>query len=333
MKSYAEMVQKFSTVIPFRDTPIEREFAKTSIPSAIRLNPDELVIGVDEPADESFLDYIRDLCNKESYANFKIVRVEHSDQWSFQLANVIWHCYNACKNDKILATDIDNVLRNTVLKGYDLIGSNNNGVVSFTKKTLIRNVSDLIRYVFYRLSVRRRSDVFSGIYWVYKPYYFEDVDIEQFKSIRNGIDAYMRDQITEMGRHCIVTLKEIGVESLDYQNEDYPWRQFQKGIWFYANYEKHGKLEIEREQDRPFIYKYVHKILDNHPGLYIRLISYMHQHPYFKKGYFWAKKNPTHESVLVAGKTSRSGWGYLGSKYIKDIYYWERHGRHGTGFG
>ena len=43
-------MKQFSIVIPFRDTPCERKFAETSIPAAIKLNPSEIVIGVDAPA-------------------------------------------------------------------------------------------------------------------------------------------------------------------------------------------------------------------------------------------------------------------------------------------
>ena len=39
----------YTTVILFRDTPAERKFALRSIPAAIALKPDELIIGVDAP--------------------------------------------------------------------------------------------------------------------------------------------------------------------------------------------------------------------------------------------------------------------------------------------
>ena len=35
----------FSIVVPFRDTPREREFARVSLPSAAALEPDEIVVG------------------------------------------------------------------------------------------------------------------------------------------------------------------------------------------------------------------------------------------------------------------------------------------------
>ena len=37
----------FTIVVAFRDTPRERAFAEKSIPSAIALGPDELVVGID----------------------------------------------------------------------------------------------------------------------------------------------------------------------------------------------------------------------------------------------------------------------------------------------
>ena len=140
-------MRKFSIVMAFRDTPRECKFAAKSIPSAIRMDPDELIIGVDAPADESFLAHIDSLCGELSFKNYKIVKVEHSDEWNSHLAHIIWECYNACKNDKIFAFDVDSVIRPTILKGYDMVGRDKNAVVSFTKKLLIKRPSHMIRYM------------------------------------------------------------------------------------------------------------------------------------------------------------------------------------------
>ena len=40
-----QQTMNFSIVVPFRDTPSEREFAKKSIPSAVRLKPNEIIVG------------------------------------------------------------------------------------------------------------------------------------------------------------------------------------------------------------------------------------------------------------------------------------------------
>ena len=43
----------FSIVVPLRDTPKERNFARKSLSSAVKLKPSEIVIGMDKPVAES----------------------------------------------------------------------------------------------------------------------------------------------------------------------------------------------------------------------------------------------------------------------------------------
>ena len=320
----------FSVVVPFRDTPKEREFAKKSIPSMVRLKPSEIIIGMDKPVTKSTIKYVKDMFEDLSFSTYRILEVPRSGKWNFQLANVIWHCYKACKNDKILASDVDNVLRSTVLDGYDLIGVGKIGIVSFTKKLLIKNISDRIRYFSYRLAIRRRSNVFTGIYWVYRPYYFEDIDIEEFKTIYNGIDTHMFDRMTKLGRHNIVTLKDIGIDALDYQNEDYPWRQFQDGIWLYAHPEGIGTCEKKslygRIRDRSI--KSLNKIMPF--SIILRTVCY--QHPWMLRGWMWARSHKHDEIVRIAKDTSESEWGYAGSQHVRGMRDWQQEGMTGTGF-
>ena len=111
-------MKQFSIVMPFRDMPRERKFAETSIPAAIKLNPSEIVIGVDAPTVESFLDHIHNICKQESFDRIKIMEVHRSNKWNFQLVNVMWRCYNACSYGIILAFDVDTTLLPTILRGY-----------------------------------------------------------------------------------------------------------------------------------------------------------------------------------------------------------------------
>ena len=325
------MTRKFSIVMAFRDTPRERKFAQRSIPSAIALRPDEFLIGVDAPTDESFLRIIHDLCSRHSFTNYRILEVERSPEWRFQLANTIWHCYKACRNEKVLAFDVDSVLRPAVLQGYDLVGEGR-AVVSFTKRLLIRSLTDLIRYGSYRLRVRRDSNVFSGVYWIYRPHYFADVDLDGMRSIQNGIDVYMVKRIVEIGRHEVVTLKEIGVSCMDMQNEDYPWRQFQSGIWYYANKERMREVRTKPTATTGILYRFIKFVVHSHPAVLMLVKSAMYWHPWFALGWLWARNHPDHKSVKKAREVTLYEWGTLGSKYVREIRDWSRYGRTGTGF-
>ena len=321
----------FSIVVPFRDTPNEREFARKSIPSAVGLNPSEIIIGVDEPVAESTLKYLDEIFERLSFRDYKVLQVSRSGEWNFQLANVIWHCYKACKNDKVLAFDIDSILRPSVLRGYDMIGKNGNAVVSFTKKLLIENISDMIRYAFYRCRIRIRSYVFSGIYWIWRPHYFEDIDINKFQEIQNGIDTYMVKCIEDKGKHNVVTLKDIGVDCLDIQNEDTPWRQFQGGIWLYTHPEAIGAYQQKSlfTGIRGNIIRSLNRVM---PFTALTRTIY-YQHPWMLRGWWWAKSHRDHEVVQMAREISLLEWELTGAKRVKGIYDWQSQGKAGTGFG
>ena len=322
----------FSVVVPFRDTPQERIFAKKSLPSAARLKPDEIIVGMDKPVAESTLKYIDDIFAKSSYKDYKVIQIPRSDEWNFQLANVIWHCYKACRNDKILAFDIDTILRRNVLNGYDMVGEDGNAVVSFTKKLLIENISDMIRYVFYRYRVRTSSYVFAGTYWIWRPYYFDDVDLCRFKEIQNGIDTYMNNCVIDRGRHKIVTLKEIGSDSLDIQNEDMPWRQFQEGVWLFAHpetiraYRKESLRKKKKQTSTSLIA--LNKVIP----LTVLAKTFCYQHPWTLRGWKWAKAHRSHDMVEMAGTMPFQEWTLAGAEHVKDVYNWQHHGKTGTGF-
>ena len=321
----------FSIVVPFRDTPSEREFAKKSIPSAVRLKPNEIVVGMDAPVSEPTLKFVNEIFRGVLFSDYRILQVPRSNQWNFQLANVIWHCYKACKNDKILVFDIDSILRPGVLKGYNMVGENGNAVVSFTKKLLIENVSDMMRYTFYRYRVLTRSYVFAGIYWIWRPYYFEDVNLEEFQGIQNGIDSYMNRCILGKGHYNMVTLKDIGVDCLDIQNDDIPWRQFQDGIWLYAHPEIIGAYRKEslRDTSRHRLLKALNRVMPF--TVLARTVCY--QHPWLLRGWRWAKSHKDHDAVRMASELSINEWTFTGAKNVKEIYDWQRQGKTGTGFG
>ena len=321
----------FSIVIAFRDTPRERDFARKSIPSAVSLKPSEIIVGMDKPVAKSTIEYVEGIFEELSFRDYTILQVPRSAEWNFQLANVIWHCYKTCKNNKVLAFDIDSVLRPDVLKGYNMIGENGNAVVSFTKKLLIENISDRIRYTSYRYRVRTRSNVFSGIYWIWLPYYLEDIDIEEFQEIQNGIDTYMIKCIGDRGKHNVVMLKDIGVDCLDIQNEDIPWRQFQDGIWLFAHPEVNGAYHQKTlfNSIRGNIIRKLNRVMPF--TALARTICY--QHPWMLRGWWWAKSHRDHEIVQMASEQSLLEWGLTGAKHVKGIYDWQQQGRAGTGFG
>ena len=313
--------KKFSIILCFRDTPRERKLAQRSIPSAIRLGPAELVVGIDEPARDGFPEYITGICEKNGFGNVRIVRVPNTDDWNFQLAHTLWECYCACTYDKVLGFGVDEELRGDVMLGYDIVGRDGVAVVSFTKKLLIRTPGDCIRYAMCRIMIKSTDCVFSGTYWIYRPYYFANVKREEVQRLSNGVDVYMYSCITKQKTHKIVMRKEIGVSCMNYQNEDYPWRQFAAGMWFYANRGVSGAAVPERfKKHNAGIMTRIVRYIMKFPFLFVMIKAVAYQRPGMISGWRWAAKHRDSEAVTEAAGMSYDEWGMYGcSKHVRKI--------------
>lgn len=321
-------MKKFSIILPFRDTSLERKFAEKSLPSAIALNPDEMVIGVDAPADPSFIDLILNLC--QPFKDVNIVQVPRSDEWNFQLANVLWSCFGECRNDVVFVSFIDIIFKPVLLQGLEYIGQNNTLGVSFPVRPLTRNLSEWIRYLSERWTIRKREYVWDGTSWLYLPYVFEDVDKKGMQEIFNGVDTYMETCIINASRHKIITLPQSGAQSMNLANTDYPWRQFEWGVWKYANLAVDKKKRLQRNGGK--LSRLLTLIINKFPILPVLKLSFTRQHQWRLRGWMWARKNPTTIAVTKARGVPYEVYSREGSKYIRDIHDWEKYGITGTGF-
>ena len=311
----------FSITMCFRDTPRERRFALRSIPSVIRLDPTEFVIGIDEPVRDDFPGYITGICEKNGFDRLRLVRVPDTPDWNFKMAHTLWECYRACRYDKILGFSVDEELEGDVMLGYDEVGADDTAVVSFTKRLLTRTPGDYMRNVLHRLRIRNRDYVFSGIYWIYRPYYLANVKKEGLQSIANGVDTYMISSIWKQKTHRIVTRKEIGVSCMDYQNEDYPWRQFAYGLWLYAN--RNTPMAggaVPKGLNSDPVTRAAINAANRFPFLPALFRAMAYQYPALISGWRWASKHGGSEAVAAATGMSYYDWFmYEYAKHVKDI--------------
>lgn len=345
--SESALNNNWTCVLAVRDTDEEFNFLLKSLPSAFKLNPTEIIIGLDKingMVSERLIRRIEELQQKYGYRNLKILTIEKTTDWKFQLAKIMWNAYGIAQFDRILSFDVDSILSSNVLKGLDQIGQDNVAVLSFTKRLKLSNPSELIRYIFYRIRVRTSDYVFSGVYWIWRPYFFDIVQEEKYKQIRNGIDTFLTEECISQGKYRIITRKEIGVKALTLQNEDLPWRQYQLGVWLGANErswkelrrkqreERYKVMNLEqKERMKGTITKVIHYKLwdfDNHVIVFILIRGFAYQHPYLVKGYKWAKNNSKHDIVKKAQTMTRWEWEYLGSELFSQMNWKKK----GTGF-
>ena len=314
--------EKFSIIVPFRGTEKEKAFALKSIPSMIRLKPNEIVIGMDKPVAESTLKFLRNLFVRWEFEDYRIVEVSQSNDWNFHAAHVVWECYKACRYDRVLETNIDVVLRPAMLSGLSLVGRHGISSVGYKRLPLFTSMQDRVRYALGLMLDRNLK--FYGLSCVWRPCYFAAINLSKFKGIRNGWDTFTYECMIAKG-YRIVMNKEAGGQSLDVENPHLPWRQFAVGVWLYAHPENIGQTRNKT------IRRLLHATNRWLPlSVYARTLRY--QKPYMITGYKWAKAHPEHNTVRTAAQLSYPEWVYTGSEHIKDLMDWASIGKTGTGF-
>jgi hypothetical protein len=228
-------------------------------------------------------------------------------EWGMPLAKIVWEVYALASNNDIYHYDIDHTVRKTILKGQQQL-NDDVLLVSFTKKLYVDGLPALIRLFFYRLRTRTNPSVFSGNYWINKKVFFDLVHEDEYKTIRNGIDTFIIEKV-QNSKYKMIMNKEIGVNAMSMQNEDYDWRQFLDGIWFYANHQniKEGKIKTGVIRTGLFM---------KHPKFSVYVKSFCYQRFGILRGYKWAERNPQSEQVNRARDVDYAGWSYFGNKFL-----------------
>jgi hypothetical protein len=291
-------------MVALRDSDEEHRYMLGCLSSVFALGPSELILALDVPSSKRIVRRAKELAKRHGFHGLRIIAVPMSSEWNMQFAKVVYETYSQASSDHILCFDIDTVLADSVLLGLEDIGRGQVACISFTKNLLRRNFSDAIRNFFYRRHVKRAKMAFAGLYWIYRPYYYELVKEREFKKIYNGIDTFLVQKILSQEKYRLVTRKEAGCNCLTYQSNDYPWRQFQDGYL----YSGHG-MQAYRAL----------------------LHTFVSQHPYFWKGYRYNRKNRPSEMDHRASTMSldewtldgslnvpKMDWNYKGTGFVKD---------------
>lgn len=257
-----------------RGTQRERKFMYQSIPSLLKINPTEIIFGLDEGIDNELKQKISDICKAGNFDNYRIIETPKDDSWNFQLANNVWNCIHQAKYDKIYFCDVDTLIQKNVLIAYDLLGENNLAVCSFTTQLRTKTWNEKRANFFYRLRVLVSSpneEIFSGCYWTYRPYYLQNIKEKDYKKITNGIDSFMYKTIKNNKIHNIMTRKEVGTHQLDQANGDYEWRQFAEGMWWYAN---RNLMYYERKRKRSGLWKKMHNEIKKISKFFSKILEF-----------------------------------------------------------
>jgi len=248
---------EFSIVCPIKD---EVDLIPRTLPSFYTVEPSEVLLCLDKPAPKKVIGLINKLTSFLGVEDLtRIIEVELNPEYAFHQAWVRRKGFLEAKYDRILTTDIDLVINKNVLKAVEMVGKDNIGLVSLSKRRAITGfrslytrimecfINRLRRYV--NLVSGLSSTTFTGLYAIWRPYWLdsEDAGIKKLVNpkqllrgenvkldVKNvyptGEDTYLRDCMVL--KHSAVYLPDIGATCLTKSLEEHPNVQFWKGFYF-----------------------------------------------------------------------------------------------------
>lgn len=326
-----ENVLDFTVILPIKGTKQELEFAEKTIPAILNLHPNELMFGVDSPIDPNLKNHLIDICHKYTKNKPVFVEVEHNADWNMHLTHLLYECVQKAKHDKILISNVDNLILSKIMVGYDIVGKNNLALCSGFSKYYVKSIRDRLTNYFYEIDRKKdkrnkkTKNNWCGTFWLYRPYVTKILSSINYSKIHNGADTFIYDEIDNHPTFDYTVIQDFICQGLDYENYDLPWRQFMSGIYYYNTL----KQFLQDSKGRSAIFRILKHVC---PSLIPKLIAFKRNQPYFLEGYNWAKSNPTHKVVLQAAQQTLYQWGYNGSTFIKEFKNWEHMGRTGTGY-
>lgn len=219
----------FSIVITIAER--DADLVSRTLPSWLRLGCPDVVLCVDSPASENLLKAIDDASRQDK--SVRVIQIADNPSWKFRHAYTRREGFRGARSDRILTGDIDIVVNRNCLKAIELVGENNVGLVSLSKRrgagTLgepVRNLSKMAARV-----VRGRH-FFTGLYALYRPFWLDTEDQELLRAMLHphekdqaagdaaylGEDVFLRDSMSR--KHSVLYLQDVGGKDLRVSLED-----------------------------------------------------------------------------------------------------------------
>ena len=256
-----------------------------------RLNPSEVLFGMDwgGGADSSPI-------HADMFKQSRVIRVKKSG-WNMQLAKVMWDCILESSNDIICVINIDELVNPILMEGAGVVGVDGVALHSAQARPCIKTFRDKIRHMGYEKHISTAPEPFenfTGVFWLYRPYILKTIDSAKYSKIHNGSDGFIFHHVRK-SRYDIVYSRKFSHTMLDYDNNTLPWRQFHDGVWSYThNWPCPGRI-LRNVKTRTWFYSIIKK------------------HPYFYRGWIWARDNKGSHAVSIAQKESFYEWAFRGN--------------------
>lgn len=211
---------KFSVVMPIHN---EEKLLLYSLPSILKLKPDEIILIFDRCTDRS-----NDVAKKiaKMFGYFKRTKFIElnapSPEWKFRVAFLRRYGFKIAKNDIIFNTDADTILDEKIGPYLSLINKDSIALISFYRKTYPPTFQSFIAKLITTLIPKIG---FTGIYAFYKKAWQETENQNSVRKILRGEDTHLFLSVSKKYR-----TKFIKTNTIHLRPEEKASRHYIKGI-------------------------------------------------------------------------------------------------------
>ena len=211
---------RFSVVMPIHNEEI---FLPYSLPSVLRLMPDEVILIFDRCFDKS-LEIAEEITERYKYRSRTafIELNEPSQGWKFRVAFLRRHGFKLARNDIVLNTDADNLLDEKIANYIRLVGEKNVGMVKFSLVPYPRTFQSFIGTL---VSPFLPTVGFGSLYAFSKKAWLETENQESIRNTSRAEDTHLRLSIQQ--RYKVLFVK---TKTLNLRPRETPDYHFLKGV-------------------------------------------------------------------------------------------------------
>ena len=233
---------QFSIVLPVKS---EYQLLQLCLKSCYAVNPDEVIVCLDDHPHEKTLEEIHQIASKLGWSDkTRIITVPRNPEFRFHQAWVRREGFRKAKHDRILTVDVDLVINKNVLKALSLVSKNNVGFASCLTTHTTRGLFGPWRHIAFRIANKTSPPSFTGLYALWRPYWLDSEDdgiklLEDARKASGGLvligeDAYLHNCMQV--KHKCIHLSDYGGDCMRNDCNDLPHVQFEIGRHYAKKY-------------------------------------------------------------------------------------------------
>ncbi len=232
----------FSIVLPVKS---EYQLLHSCLKSCYSVNPDEVIVCLDDPPHEKTLKEIQQISNNLGWSHkTRVITVPKNPEFHFHQAWVRREGFRKAKHDRILTVDVDLVINKNVLKALYLVGKDNVGFVSCLTTHTTRGALGLWRHIAFKIANKIHSPSYTGLYGLWRPYWLDSEDdgiklLEDARKASGGMtligeDTYLHNCMQV--KHKCIHLSDYGGDCMRNDCNDLSHVQFEIGRHYAKKY-------------------------------------------------------------------------------------------------